>query len=287
VASVSLTSSLENHTLRSVASVQTKPSSSTDDSRNDFEDLCLSRLAEILSVAVTILADRGFDDTKLFAFLATLSFAYVIRLRGNIHVTAADGETRPRRRLGRDRRTRKLRDAEVTAGRRKVRVVVCVHAKNVKEPWCLRRHRRRGLGAQDHGLLRQALDHRAEFSRHEDLRFGMGMSAIRIADPQRRDRLFLLNAVAIVLLPLPGFQNFFDTYDDLIDAACTFGANSSPSQTTPVRSAAAGWASASNRDCRDLPFLTVTEQLMAVDTALRRVLCPSIERLFPRTRKGI
>jgi hypothetical protein len=95
VASVSLTSSLENHTLRSVASVQTKPSSSTDDSRNDFEDLCLSRLAEILSVAVTILADRGFGDTKLFAFLATLSFAYVIGLRDNIHVTAADGETRP------------------------------------------------------------------------------------------------------------------------------------------------------------------------------------------------
>jgi hypothetical protein len=28
----------------------------------------------------------------------------------------------------------------------------------------------------------------------------MGMSALRIADPQRRDRLFLLNAFAIVLL---------------------------------------------------------------------------------------
>ena len=44
------------------------------------------------SVAVTILADRGFGDTKLFAFLDQLGFAYVIRFRGNIHVTAADGE---------------------------------------------------------------------------------------------------------------------------------------------------------------------------------------------------
>ena len=38
----------------------------------------------------------------------------------------------------------------------------------------------------------------------KDLRFGMGMSALRIADPQRRDRLFLLKAFAIVLLTLLG-----------------------------------------------------------------------------------
>jgi hypothetical protein len=42
-------------------------------------------------------------------------------------------------------------------------------------------------------------------SRHrKDLRFGMGMSALRINDPQRRDRLLLLNAFAIVLLTLLG-----------------------------------------------------------------------------------
>ena len=67
------------------------------DKRNDFEDLCLARLAQVLpeGVAVTILADRGFGDTKLFAYLDTLGFAYVIRFRGNIRVSAADGETRP------------------------------------------------------------------------------------------------------------------------------------------------------------------------------------------------
>ena len=63
--------------------------------RNDFEDLCLSRLKALLpeGVAVTILADRGFGDVKLFAFLDGLGFQYVIRFRGNIHVTAADGQT--------------------------------------------------------------------------------------------------------------------------------------------------------------------------------------------------
>ena len=38
----------------------------------------------------------------------------------------------------------------------------------------------------------------------KDLRFGMGLSVLRIADPQRRDRLLLMSAFAIVLLTLLG-----------------------------------------------------------------------------------
>ena len=65
--------------------------------RNDYEDACLRRLAEVLpdDVTVTLLADRGFADTKLFGFLADLGFAYVIRLKGNTKVSAADGTIRP------------------------------------------------------------------------------------------------------------------------------------------------------------------------------------------------
>ena len=110
------------------------------DQRNDFEDLCLARLAQVLpeGVAVTILADSGFGDTKLFDFLGTLGFAYVIRFRGNIHVSAADGQTRPAAAwVGKGGRARKLRDAEVTAGRHKVGAVVCVKARDMKEAWCL------------------------------------------------------------------------------------------------------------------------------------------------------
>jgi hypothetical protein len=177
------------------------------DRRNDWEDLCLSRLAEVLpeGVAVTILADRGFGDTKLFAFLDQLGFAYVIRFRGNIHVTAADGETRAAAEwVGVGGRARKLRDAEVTAARHKVGAVVCVHAKNMKEPWCL-------AASDGAASAREVMNHYAKrwtiepnFRDTKDLRFGMGMSALRIADPQRRDRLFLLNAFAIVLLTLLG-----------------------------------------------------------------------------------
>ena len=104
--------------------------------RNDYEDLCLLRLAEALpeGAVVTILADRGFGDVKLFAFLDELGFDYVIRFRGNIHVAAADGETRLAADwVGKGARARKLPAASVTAGGREVGAVVCVHAKDMKD----------------------------------------------------------------------------------------------------------------------------------------------------------
>jgi hypothetical protein len=46
-------------------------------------------------VGVRIVADRGFGDRKLYRVLTEeLKFDFVIRFRGNIMVTAADGEAR-------------------------------------------------------------------------------------------------------------------------------------------------------------------------------------------------
>jgi hypothetical protein len=177
------------------------------DQRNDFEDLCLARLAKVLPerVAVTILADRGFGDTKLFDFLDTLGFAYVIRFRGNIHVSAADGETRPAAAwVGKGGRARKLRNAEVTAGRHKVGAVVCVRARDMKEAWCLATNNAEATAREIMNYYAKRWTIEPGFRDTKDLRFGMGLSVLRIADPQRRDRLLLLNAFAIVLLTLLG-----------------------------------------------------------------------------------
>jgi len=175
--------------------------------RNDFEDLCLSRLAKLLpaGVAVTILADRGFGDTKLFGFLDTLGFGYVIRFRGNILVSATTGEKRQAADwIGKNGQARKLRDAEVTAGRHKVPAVVCVKAKNMKEAWCLAASNAEAGAREIMNLYAKRWTIEPGFRDTKDLRFGMGLGALRIADPQRRDRLLLLNAFAIVLLTLLG-----------------------------------------------------------------------------------
>jgi hypothetical protein len=177
------------------------------DTRNDFEDLCLSRLKACLpdGVAVTILADRGFGDVKLFAFLESLGFDYAIRFRGNIQVAAENGETRLAAGwVGKGGRARRLRDVEITAARCKVPAVVCVHAKDMKEPWCIATSLGEATSREIVNQYAKRWTIEPGFRDAKDPRFGMGMSAVRISDPQRRDRLLLLSALAVVLLTLLG-----------------------------------------------------------------------------------
>jgi hypothetical protein len=174
--------------------------------RNAYEDRVLRRLAEALpqDVKVLILADRGFGDQKLYRFLTEeLKFDYLIRFRGNIAVTSAEGETRPAADwVGVGGRARTLRNAFVTADGYQVGTVVCVHAKDMKEPWCLAASTTTDTAKQ----LMTAYGKRwgIESGDTKDLRFGMGMASIRVSTPERRDRLWLLNAFAVVLLTLPG-----------------------------------------------------------------------------------
>jgi Transposase DDE domain len=175
--------------------------------RNDYEDACLRRLSELVPPGchVTILADRGFGDQKLFAFLGELGFDYVIRFRGNIHVANADGQTKPAIEwVGKAGRARKLRDARVTAKGQQVGAVVCVHAKGMKEPWCLATSQREATAATlvNHYARRWTIE--PQFRDTKDLQFGMGMSSTRIGEPMRRDRLLLISAFATTLLTLLG-----------------------------------------------------------------------------------
>ncbi len=175
--------------------------------RNDYEDACLRRLAELVpqGCRVTVLADRGFGDQKLFAFLAELGFGYVIRFRGNIRVADAQGEAKPAAEwVGQGGRARKLRDARVTAKGRQVGAVVCVHAKGMKEPWCLAASDPEASAATlvNHYARRWTIE--PAFRDTKDLRFGMGMGAMHVSTPERRDRLWLINAFAVVLLTLLG-----------------------------------------------------------------------------------
>jgi hypothetical protein len=175
--------------------------------RNDYEDACLRRLSGLVpsGCRVVILADRGFGDQKLFAFLGELGFDYVIRFRGNIGVTNADGQTRPAAEwVGKGGRACKLRDARVTAKGQQVGAVACVHAKGMKEPWCLATSLRDATAATLVHYYAKRWTIEPQFRDTKDLQFGMGLSSTRIGEPTRRDRLLLISAFATALLTLLG-----------------------------------------------------------------------------------
>jgi hypothetical protein len=72
----------------------------------------------------------------------------------------------------------------------------------MKEPWCLVTSNCDATAPQIIRLYSKRWGVEPGFRDTKDLRFGL--RAVRIADPQRRDRLLLLNAFAVVLLTLLG-----------------------------------------------------------------------------------
>jgi hypothetical protein len=198
---------------------------SLKDNRNRYEYQVLVWLAEALpaDVEVLIVADRGFGDHKLYRVLTEeLKFDYLIRFRGNIKVTAIDGETRAAIDwVGKGGRLRILRGAAVTAQDYPVGAVVCVQAKDMKQPWCLATSL---ADEQAKSLLKKYAKRwsiECSFRDTKDPHFGMGMGQIHVSSPERRDRLWLLNALAVALLTLLGAAGEALGFDKHLKASTT------------------------------------------------------------------
>ena len=193
--------------------------------RNEYEYQVLVRLADMLpaDVKVCIVADRGFGDQKLYRVLTgELHFDYVIRFRGNIKVTAADGEERTALGwVGPGGRATVLRGAMVTADRYQVGTVLCVRDKDMKGAWCLATSYKDAAAGFLKGLYGRRWGIECGFRDTKDIRFGMGMGSIRVSTPARRDRLWLLYVLAIALLTLLGAAGETLGYDRLLKSNTT------------------------------------------------------------------
>ena len=194
--------------------------STLKDRRSFYEHRVLVRLAELLpaETKVCIVADRGFGDQKLYKMLTEdLCFDYVIRFRGNIAVTAATGETHTAAAwVQAGGRARVLRGAEVTADRYQVGTVVCVQDPDMKQAWCLAASSTDATAKQLTGLYGRRWGIECTLRDSKDLRFGMGLGTIRVKSPERRDRLWLINAFAVVLLTLLGAAGEALGYDRML-----------------------------------------------------------------------
>ena len=194
--------------------------STLKDQRTLYEHRVLVRLAELVpaGIKVCIVADRGFGDQKLYKMLTEeLYFDYVIRFRGNISVTAATGETRTAADwVQTGGRARVLRRAEVTADRYQVGTVVCVQDPGMKQAWCLATNSTNATAKQLTDYYGRRWGIECTLRDSKDLRFGMGLGTIRVKSPERRDRLWLINSFAVVLLTLLGAAGEALGYDRML-----------------------------------------------------------------------
>ena len=193
--------------------------------RNAYEYQVLVRFAAALpaTVKLTVVADRGFCDHKLYRVLHDeLKVSFVIRMRANIIVTAASGERRKAADwVGPGGRARVLHGATVTGLNYPVGTVVCVHAKGMKEPWCLVTNTTDKTARELVNLYAKRWGIECQFRDSKDIRYGMGISDVHVSTPARRDRLWLINAFAVALLTLLGAAGEMLGFDRMLKSNTT------------------------------------------------------------------
>jgi hypothetical protein len=174
--------------------------------RNKYEDQVLYLLAEVLppGVHVTLLADRGFGDTKLYAFLRDdLKWDFVIRFRAGIHVENAAGEYGPAADwVPSNGRVREIADALVTSSLFSIGFV-CVKKRGMKDAWCLATTLQ-GQKERVVALYGRRFTCEENFRDEKDRRYGFGLLETRLGTTARRDRFLVIAMLATILLTLLG-----------------------------------------------------------------------------------
>jgi len=175
--------------------------------RAAIENEVIARFLETAppDIKVTVLADRGFADVKLFEMLERWGADYVIRIRGNVVLANKSGEARRADEwVPKNGRSLILRDVSLTKTRAPVPAVVCVRAAKMKDSWCLATSRADLKSAEVVQLYGRRFTIEESFRDIKDPRFGLGFNDARVSTPARRDRLLFIATLAIALLTVLG-----------------------------------------------------------------------------------
>ena len=169
--------------------------------RNDYEDELLVRLSEVIpkGVSVTVLADRGFGDVELYSFLRELGFHFVVRFRGNVTVTINGVSKLAKEWLHPSGRAQMFKGVEITQDGFHIPAFVCVKGEKMKEAWFLACSDVSKTAGEIVKLYGKRFKIEESFRDIKNLRFGMGLSDVRIKSTQRRDRMLLICAIATTL----------------------------------------------------------------------------------------
>lgn len=177
-------------------------------SRLSAEELMLTRLRQALPSTVTralLLCDRGFSDVARWEMFQRVGFDFITRIKETLFVTDAKGRQKKALSwLAPSGKASTLRDVLVTGSNAKVASFVAVKAKEMQAPWFLVSSLVDASGTELVQRYGRRFTIEETFRDVKDLRFGMGLSSVRVSTPERRDRLLLLSALAIALLTILG-----------------------------------------------------------------------------------
>lgn len=187
--------------------------------RNDYEDDVLRILKENIgeAVNVTVLADRGFADTKLMEYLKELHFGYVIRIKKNFHIHEHVGQDKLAKDWLEEGKKVKLSKALITAQEVEVESFVAVREPEMKQAWFLVS----SLALPASKIMKlyaKRFTIEESYRDFKDDRFGMGLAATHIKKPKRRDRLLIAAAIANMLLTILGAAGEELGFDRLLKA---------------------------------------------------------------------
>jgi hypothetical protein len=128
---------------------KTVEKSTLKDQRGSYELELIQHLHKIVpdAIDIMVLADRGFGDQRLFAYLDMIGWGFCIRFKQNILVTH-NGTSRPAaQRIPRNGHATMLRDVTITGDKTPLKAVVFKHQRRMKQAWCIATNRREACGA--------------------------------------------------------------------------------------------------------------------------------------------
>lgn len=187
---------------------KTVSKSSLKNNRARYEDQILSQLKKILpaGVKVTILADRGFANQRFFDFIdKVLCFSYIIRIRGSVYVRDSKGEQKLAKEwLKEDGHIRSLKNSTITKEEYPVSKFICTKQEKMKDGWFLVSNCENLSAGEIVKFYGKRWSIEPYFRDIKDQRFGFGLQETHIKNPQRRDRLFFISSICVMLLTLLG-----------------------------------------------------------------------------------
>ena len=177
------------------------------DHQRQYENELLEHLKNHVppDVKVTIVADRGFASELVYESIISRGFDYIIRFKGSTHVESDNGITKKAKEwLTENGKARTLRNAKLTEKKILVNTIICYREKEMKGDWCIASSKEKLYASDIICYYAKRWSIECSFRDLKDDRFGFGLENVRTRACDRRDRLLLLGAIAVVLLTLLG-----------------------------------------------------------------------------------